>query len=87
MMNATEARAKLMNLKEQDENERMAKITNFVETTCAQRIEEAIENRHYSVTVSVPDKMSAGDTAIELRKYGYAVSVTYGSTDKLNISW
>lgn len=87
MMNATEARAKLINLKEKDENERLAKIANFVENTCAQRIEEAIENRHYCVTVAVPDKMSAGDAANELRKYGYAVHITYGTTDKLNISW
>ena len=87
MMNATEARAKLMELKAQDEAARVEKITNFVETTCAQRIEEAIENRYYSVTVAVPEKMSAGDAAQQLRQLGYAASITYGTTDKLHISW
>ena len=87
MMNATEARAKLMELKAQDEAARVEKITNFVETTCAQRIEEAVENRYYSVTVSVPEKMSAGDCAQQLRQLGYSASITYGSTDKLHISW
>ena len=87
MMNATEARAKLMELKAKDEADRKEKITNFVETTCAERIEAAIENRYYSVTVAVPDRMSAGDCADQLRQLGYAVHITYGNPDKLNISW
>lgn len=87
MMNATEARAKLMELKALDEAARVEKITNFVETTCAQRIEEAVENRYYSVTVSIPEKMSASDCAQQLRQLGYSASITYGSTDKLHISW
>lgn len=87
MMTATEAKAKLMKLKDQDEAARVEKITNFVETTCAQRVEEAIENRYCSVSIAVPDKISAGDCAQQIRQLGYSVSITYGSTDKLHISW
>ena len=87
MMNATEARAKLMELKALDEENRQKKIMEFVETVCGKRIEDAVENRYYSVTVAVPDKMSAGDCADKLREMSYAVHITYGNPDKLNISW
>ena len=88
MMNANEARAKTTENLNLDEAKRMESLRAWVEETCGNAIDKAVEARKFQTCVEVPRTHDADDVATVLRKKGYMVSLSWGANGtQIAIDW
>ena len=89
MITAKEACVKVHELKEKDTQAIMVKCDNFIEDVVSIQIIKAIEDRQFYCGMDIPKELKPHTEIIKkkLEEFGYAVAVTHGYTNCINIGW